>query len=502
MAFVKRTQTVLGTSPTSGGSRLDTSQISKIQEAGFTTIPVSTNPQAVEGLQQTTKQIMPGVSVPGYQDATGNFYVVGENNTVHNVKYTGPSLDTGGGIPADPSSGGGKVLPPSTPTLPNNTVTPIPTPPALPPAPPNLGSGRIFTPFESGDIVPNQQDTVTRALWSGNVGNLTTFYSSSAQTTTQRRYYYEIFNSASGGCGAEAQFSVAWGHKQGSGSADEGGQINDTPSRAIYGQYKQLCLDSGVERFVINGTATDSIYVINVNRARMRESLDEGNIEINLQRLSGSQWLAGGGAQNAWTGSNVRVFPTQAVLRLVDDSRVANATIGEAGEVYNIVSGTIEDGIYNSSAPHYYGLMYKRLGIIVLDGTKLDQSSSFLTVTGSEIPGDNAWKLFTAISGAALYTDASGDILGFQGRSSEKVKSTHYFVRVKNQEYNFSNNPTFTTGSEGDLAEPTMIGDPKVYITTVGLYNANKELLATAKTSKPIQKSFTKEALVKVRLDF
>jgi hypothetical protein len=187
---------------------------------------------------------------------------------------------------------------------------------------------------------------------------------------------------------------------------------------------------------------------------------------------------------------------------LIDDSRVASATVGESGEVYNIVSGTIEDGVYNASAPHYYGQLYRRLGIIVLDGAKLDQSASFLTVTGSEIPGDNAWKLFTAISGAALYTDASGDRLGFAGRSAEKVKSTHFFVRVKNQEYNFSNNPTFVTGSEGDLYEPTFIGDPRTYVTTVGLYNPDKELLAVAKTSKPIQKSFTKELLLKIRLDF
>jgi hypothetical protein len=499
MAFTKKTQSTLGAGSTQP-VKLDSSQIGKIEEAGFTTIPVSNNPQVVEGLQQTTKQIMPGVSVPGFQDSVGNFYVVQENNTVHNVKYTGPSLNTGA---TEGTMTGGPLLPPSTPTLPSNPIGNGGTPQTpLPPAPPNLGSGRIFTPFENGDVVPNQQETVTRALWSGNVGNLTTFYTSSAQTTTQQRYYYEIFNSASGGCGAEAQFSVAWGHKQGSGSADEGGQVNDTPSRAIYGQYKQLCLDAGTERFTFNGTATDSIYVINVNRARMREYLDEGNIEINLQRLSGSQWLAGGRAQNAWTGSNVRVFPSQAVLRLIDDSRVASATVGESGEVYNIVSGTIEDGVYNSSAPHYYGQLYRRLGIIVLDGTKLDQSASFLTVTGSEIPGDNAWKLFTAISGAALYTDASGDRLGFAGRSAEKVKSTHFFVRVKNQEYNFSNNPTFVTGSEGDLYEPTFIGDPRTYVTTVGLYNPDKELLAVAKTSKPIQKSFTKELLLKIRLDF
>lgn len=496
MAFTKKTQSTLGAGSTQP-VKLDSSQIGKIEEAGFTTIPVSSNPQVVEGLQQTTKQIMPGVSVPGFQDSVGNFYVVQENNTVHNVKYTGPSLNTGGGT--DPSLTEGfvpKITPPGLGLPPAVPSTP------LPPAPPNLGSGRIFTSFENGDVVPNQQETVTRALWSGNVGNLLTFYTSSAQTATQQRYYYEIFNSASGGCGAEAQFSVAWGHKQGSGSADEGGQVNDTPSRAIYGQYKQLCLDAGTERFTFNGTATDSIYVINVNRARMREYLDEGNIEINLQRLSGSQWLAGGRAQNAWTGSNVRTTGQQNILRLIDDSRVASATVGESGEVYNIVSGTIEDGVYNSSAPHYYGQLYRRLGIIVLDGAKLDLSASFLTVTGSEIPGDNAWKLFTAISGAALYSDASGDRLGFQGRSAEKVKSTHFFVRVKNQEYNFSNNPTFVTGSEGDLYEPTFIGDPRTYVTTVGLYNPNKELLAVAKTSRPIQKSFTKELLLKIRLDF
>jgi len=495
MSFVKKGTT--GGSLSTTNQKLDSSHLGKLQESGYTVTPVSSDPSVLSSTIPSTKQVLPGVTVEGYQDSSGNFYVLSQDNKVHSVTFTGPSLNTNiqTETPAIKT-----VVPNSTINFPSSPLPPAP--PVSNPAPPGLGSGKIFQRFESGDIVPNQQETVTRALWSGNVGNLTSFFTSSAQNSTQKRYYYEVFNSASGDCGSEAQFSVAWGHKQGSGSADEGGQINDTPSRAIYGQYRQLLLEPGTERFVINGTATDQIYVINVNRARMRESLDEGNIEVNLQRLSGSQWLAGGGAQNAWTGSNVRVFPTQAVLRLIDDSNVASATITTAGEVYNIVSGTIEDGIYNSSAPHYYGLLYKRHGTIILDGNLLDKSSSFLTVTGSEIPGDNAFKLFLAVSGAAKYTDASGDILGFQGRSSEKVKSSHYFVRVKNQDYNFTNNPTFVTGSEGDLAEPTMIGDPTVYVTTVGLFNDAKELLAVAKTSKPLKKKFNSEMLLKVKLDF
>lgn len=495
MSFQKKPSS-LGSS-ISTNQKLDASQLGKLQEGGYAVTPISNDPSVLNSTVETTKQVLPGVTVQGYTDVQGNFYVLSEDNKVHDVKFIGGSLNTPTSIA--PTN---NIVP--NPNLPGTTQVSFPpqnTGGTTPP-PPNLGSGKVYSRFDSGDIVPNQQETVTRALWSGNVGNLTSFYTSSTETSTQKRYYYEIFNSSSGACGSEAQFSIVWGHKQGSGSADEGGQINDTPSRAIYGQYRQLLLDPGTERFVINGVATDQIYGISVNRARMREALDEGNIELNLQRLSGSQFLAGGGAQNAHTGSNVKLFPTQAVLRLIDDSRVANATITTAGEVYNIVSGTIEDGIYNSSAPHYYGLMYRRHGTIILDGNLLDLSCSFLTVTGSEIPGDNAYKLFLAVSGAAKYTDASGDILGFQGRSSEKVKSTHFFVRVKNQEYNFSNNPTFVTGSEGDLAEPTFIGDPTVYITGVGLYNDAKELLAVGKVSQPIKKKFNTEALVKLKLEF
>jgi hypothetical protein len=47
-----------------------------------------------------------------------------------------------------------------------------------------------------------------------------------------------------------------------------------------------------------------------------------------------------------------------------------------------------------------------------------------------------------------------------------------------------------------------MYGDPKVYITSVGLYDTNYNLVAVAKLSRPLQKSFDKELLIKVKLDF
>ena len=86
--------------------------------------------------------------------------------------------------------------------------------------------------------------------------------------------------------------------------------------------------------------------------------------------------------------------------------------------------------------------------------------------------------------------------------SEEDVTSTHYFVRVRNQEFNYSNNPTFTSGSNGTFRFSTMKDDPRVYITTVGLYDDSNQLLAVAKLSKPQLKSFAKELLVKVKLDY
>jgi hypothetical protein len=94
-----------------------------------------------------------------------------------------------------------------------------------------------------------------------------------------------------------------------------------------------------------------------------------------------------------------------------------------------------------------------------------------------------------------------------RARKSEIVPSTHYFVRVKNQDFNFSNNPSFVyseniSGSyKGEIID-SLVDEPKTYITTVGLYNEQNELIAVAKLSQPNKKDFISELGFKIRLDF
>jgi hypothetical protein len=102
------------------------------------------------------------------------------------------------------------------------------------------------------------------------------------------------------------------------------------------------------------------------------------------------------------------------------------------------------------------------------------------------------FSLFRAISGSGA----------FKLNSEETITSDYIFVRPRSSEFNYSENPSFISGSTGEVLYPEFINSPQVYITTVGLYNDNNELLAVAKLSRPLVKDFTKEALVRVKLDF
>ena len=341
-------------------------------------------------------------------------------------------------------------------------------------------SKRVYTALKVGDVVEGGVEKVTRGLWSGNVGTLTTFHTSSAQSDLQKQYYYEIFNKISTDATAESQFSVTYGHNDGSGSL---GQNEDSPSNAIYSQYAQILLPDNQRVFKFNNTTTQQIYAINLNRARLKDRLDPGNFELHLAKLTGA-------ATPAIHGDNL-------VISLIDNSGDTQQAATQIGRVYSLVSGSILNGVFNSAIE--YGSVYPEQGVIILNADKLDLAQlNFGTVKTANTNGDNAFRLFTSMSGSAVINANNG----FAARNEEKVQSTFYFVRAKNGEYNFSNNPSYVTGSNGSFRQPTFANNPKTYLTTVGLYNSSQELLAVAKLSQPIQKSFSNEVLVKVKLDF
>lgn len=353
-----------------------------------------------------------------------------------------------------------------------------------------LKNGRIFTPFvDDIDVSDGQKEVVTAPLWSDNQASIYQVFTSSNQSVNQKRYYYEVYNGVSTNINSEPQFSVAYGDLVGSGSDRGVGNIDDLPTKAIYKQYKQLLLDPGTNVFTFeNGETSEHVYVLNINRARFKDKVDTNNWQLSIGKL------------NANTSSSISTGAD--VITLIDDSGESTTeyTAG-GGRVFNVRSGSITNGVFTGNTTPW-GLFYPDSGIIVLNGKALDASASFNTnrsPSTASINQNNAFRLFTSISGALSFNSAS---YAFQGRTSEVVNSTYYFVRLYNGEYNYSTNPTFVTGSLGVIKYARMVNDPSVYPTTIGLYDENTNLLAIAKLSKPIEKSFEKEVVIKVKIDF
>ena len=350
-------------------------------------------------------------------------------------------------------------------------------------------SNGIYKRFGEFDQITGKVEVVTTGLWSGDTGSLTSFFTSSAQVSaTSGKYYYNVYNTADT---SSVQFSIAYGNRTGLGSpALSGDDTSTLETKATYAQYKQILLEQDDSQFTFLSSSaagthdSDAIYVINVaRRARYKEKMDAGNWSLTL------------------SGSNS--YSTT----LIDDSgKKFDDTVGKAGRVFNIVTGSLNLGTENaasissSTAPNGqgFGLFYPDQGLIVLNPSAL--SSEVGTIHGSSLIGSvltnasakNQQYLFDSIA-------LGGD---FEARRTENVSTSHYFVRATNREFNFSNNPSFTTGSAGSFTESTFETNPQTFITTVGLLNDANEMIAVAKTSQPIPKSFDKEVLIKVKLDF
>ncbi len=340
-----------------------------------------------------------------------------------------------------------------------------------------------FTRLESADLVISA-DSIVRGLWTADNYTLSSFHTSSNQAaSTTGLFYLEVYNTSSLLTGSEVQFSIAYGHKLGSGSSLFNGLVTESsPTKVTYDQYRNLVLGDENTNFTFNSIESRDIFVLNINRARYKESLFPGTFNIRLSGSLGNTLVLTDNSRNTTS------------ISYCDAGRIFQIVSGSNGQyVSNSISST---GITNSGS---YGYFLPDVGLIVLNpralalplanggiSMSIDESSNTTPTISNET------KLFRTISGSG----------NFQLNSQETVSSNYVFVRVRNADYNYSTNPSIISGSTGEIVYPELINNPQTYITTVGLYNDNNDLLAVAKLSKPLPKNFTKESNIRIKLDF
>lgn len=350
----------------------------------------------------------------------------------------------------------------------------------------------IYNTFGTNDISQVDRQIVTSGLWQGGSGTLTTYYTASLLGDTSASYVDVYKNDVNSDSTAQTQFAIGYANINGSGSIGNTTKTTagNRESAAMYRQFANVILSSGTSKFLFTGypaesaSGYDDFYFIAFNRSAMREKVDPGNWELRL------------------TGGTREV-------RLIDDSgATTNPDVNISGRVFNVVSGSISTGTAvtktaasaetTDGAP---GLFYPDLGIIILNpewlhanaGTDLAPSRT------SDTFADNSTLIYSAVSSSRY----------FQARREEEINSISYFCRARNDQFNFSSNPTYSTGSvvnnvttRGLFKVPSFQGDPRAYLTQVGLYDDEGELVAVAKLSQPILKSFSREAVIKVKLDY
>jgi len=334
-----------------------------------------------------------------------------------------------------------------------------------------------FKRLDAEDFVVSS-DAITSTLWSTDSPTLTEFYTSSVQQAgTSGDFYLSVYQTASTETNALVQFDIAYADAGGSGSTAYNSAVPaNTPSKSIYGQYRALILEDENANFYF-GTGTNVItgsnfWVLSVERARYKELLFPGSLNLTLSGSAGT-------------------------IQLTDNSNdVSVNTFLGSSRVYQLVSGSngsaVTGGGYVANFGSY-GLVFPELGTILLNPYAISQSI--------EVTADRTVGLANGTNNTTLFT-AINDGASFKLNSQETITSDYVFVRARNSEFNYTENPTFISGSTGEIIYTQFINNPQTYITTVGMYNDSNELLAVAKLSRPLVKDFTKEALVRVKLDF
>jgi hypothetical protein len=332
-----------------------------------------------------------------------------------------------------------------------------------------------FKRFDPEDFVVSS-DSITSTLWSTGTPTLTSFYTSSVQLAgSSGNYYLSVYDSSSL---SNVQFDIVYCDSLGSGSNWFNSIVpENSPTKTMYGQYRALILEDENANFIF-GKGTNIVtgshfWVLSIERAQYKESLFPGSLNLILSGSGGTINLTDDSQDNLVNS----FIGTTRVFQLISGSNGTAGSLPGSGYVAN--SGS-------------YGLVFPDLGTILLNPLALSQSINLAPSRSYNSDGLNTVTLYNSIVNGA----------SFALNSEETITSDYIFVRARNSEFNYSENPSFISGSNGEVIYSNFINQPQVYITTIGMYNDSNDLLAVAKMSRPLLKDFTKEALIRVKLDF
>jgi len=276
-----------------------------------------------------------------------------------------------------------------------------------------------------------------------------------------------------------------------------------TKKRNIYNQMAQVLMGydatGSIQKFdedgdlLLGGAKMEDVFVVPFSRLLSKDEIKKETFELQL------------GVKAAYAD------PFSSLITISDVSASTEYRVNSPAGDYGILYATASSALLSTGATAHTasingvkywhaGLIFYQAGIAVLTGSIF---STQLTTPAVKMNAANV-EIQELMTGSTI--DANADALrhriyNLQFNNTTELNSTVYFCRINHNEFNYSSNPTYVNGSKIQVKTQST-DEPVAYITTVGLYNDNNELLATAKLSEPLKKSASNEFTIRTRLDY
>jgi len=384
----------------------------------------------------------------------------------------------------------------------------------------------VFKTFSSNDITTtrtllHEAIPVTGTIVSGTYGtwpneeNIKNYSHKYFQSVYDYPYLSSSANhifDISFGYGADSIYSASNGTTLGTGR----GVTAQTKKHNMYYQMAQVLMghntDGTIKQFKIPGDSAkmDTVFFVSFSRLLVKDEIKKGSFSFLMS--TGSSWDDKMSKVRKWA-----------------DAGAANSfyTDSPAGE-YGILSSSTYRGaepLHHSEVPvgsttttlegMGRGLLFYQAGIMVLTASEALLTNMTGTVNGLGVnfpyslgnafgEGPHAGTFHAMATGSTIQAIADGfrhRIENIQFNNTTELNSTIHFCRANHNDFNYSANKTYTSNSKIRVKNSSL-DQPVSYITSIGLYSADNELLAVAKLSEPLKKSPDNEATIRVRLDY
>lgn len=357
-----------------------------------------------------------------------------------------------------------------------------------------------FKPLNENDTVNtrtllHEAIPLTGAIVSGTYGtdNIKTYSHGMFQTV----YDYPYLSSS-----ANHIFDVTAGLHPDGAIADSDTQYSK--KRNIYNQMAQVLMGydatGSIQKFdedgdlLAGGAKMEECFVIPFSRLLVKDEIKKETFEMKVDVAT-------------YAAANQPFDPASLVtisdLGASTEYRV-NSPAGDYGILYAtgsaIMSSTsTHTALIGGDTYWYAGLLFYQAGIAVLTGSVF--GSQLATPITDYYAGTAVDDVLTGSTIDTIGDSLRHRIGNIQFNNTTELNSTVYFCRINHNEFNYSSNPTYLENSRIRI-KTQATDEPLAYITTVGLYNDNNELLATAKLSEPLKKSASNEFTIRARLDY